>query len=68
MALETVRLTACFKLGSSVPDSLFQTYKRLVQEFLDYAHAERITSFKRLKSQKYHDLTRTTSHSALKRR
>ena len=54
--LETVKLTARFKLDEKVDESLFETYKRIVNELLDYAHSKGITSFKRLKAEKYHEL------------
>ncbi len=54
--LETVKLTARFKLDGKVDESLFETYKRIVNELLDYAHSKGITSFKRLKAEKYHEL------------
>ena len=54
--LETVKLTARFKLDGEVDESLFETYKRIVNELLDYAHSKGITSFKRLKAEKYHEL------------
>ena len=54
--LETVKLTAGFKLDGKVDESLFETYKAVVNELLDYAHSRGITSFKRLKSEKYHEL------------
>jgi len=54
--LETVKLTARFKLDGKVDESLFETYKAIVNELLDYAHSKGITSFKRLKAEKYHEL------------
>ncbi len=54
--LETVKLTARFKLDEKVDESLFETYKRIVNELLDYAHSKGITSFKKLKSEKYYEL------------
>jgi len=53
--LETVKLTARFKLDGEVDERLFE-YKRIVNELLDYAHSKGITSFKRLKAEKYHEL------------
>ena len=53
--LETVKLTARFKLDGEVYESLFKTYKTIVNELLDYTHSKGITSFKRLKSEKYHE-------------
>jgi len=54
--LETVKLTARFKLDGDVDSSLFETYKAIVNELLDYAHSKGITSFKRLRSEKYYEL------------
>jgi len=59
--LETVRLTAKFKLDGEVDESLFETYRSIVNELLNYAHSKGITSFKRLKSEKYHELRRKYS-------
>ena len=56
MPLETVKLTANFKLNSSVPEDLFTAYLEIVSELLDHAQAREITGFKRLKSEKYHEL------------
>jgi len=54
--LETVKLTARFKLDGKVDETLFETYKSIVNELLDYAHSKGITSFKRLKAEKYREL------------
>lgn len=54
--METVKLTARFKLDGEVDDALFETYKSIVNELLDYAHSKGITSFKRLKAEKYYEL------------
>jgi len=54
--LETVKLTAKFKLNGEIDESLFEMYKKIVNELLDYAHSKGITSFKRLKAEKYHEL------------
>ena len=54
--LETVKLTARFKLDGEMNESLFETYKAIVNELLDYAHSKGITSFKKLKSEKYHEM------------
>lgn len=56
--MEIVRLTASFKLDGPTDrlDPLFSTYKALVQELLDYAVERNVTSFKRLKAEKYHEL------------
>ena len=56
MPLKTVKLTASFKLNSSVPEKLFTVYQEIVSELLSYAQAREITSFKRLKSEKYYEL------------
>jgi len=56
MLLETVKLTASFKLDGLIPESLFSTYREVLGQLLDYAWAEGITSFKRLKAEKYHEL------------
>ena len=53
--LETVKLTANFKLDKYIPLP-FELYRRIINELLEYAHSRRITSFKRLKSKKYHEL------------
>jgi len=54
--LETVKLTARFKLNGKVDETLLEMYKRIVNELLNYAHSKGITSFKRLKAEKYHEL------------
>ena len=54
--LETVKLTARFRLDGEVDESLFETYRSIVNELLGYAHSKGITSFKRLKSEKYYEL------------
>ena len=54
--LETVKLTARFNLNGKVDETLLEMYKRIVNELLDYAHSKGITSFKRLKTEKYHEL------------
>jgi len=56
MPLGTVKLTASFKLDGLISESLFSTYREVLGRLLDYAWAERITSFKRLKAEKYHEL------------
>ena len=56
MPLETVKLTASFKLDGSIPEGLFSTYKEILDQLLDHACAKGITSFKRLKAEKYHEL------------
>jgi putative transposase len=54
--LETVKLTASFKLAGSIPESLFSTYGEILGHLLDHAWAKGVTSFKRLKAEKYHVL------------
>jgi putative transposase len=56
MPLETVKLTASLKLDGSIPESLFSTYREVLGQLLDHAWANGITSFKRLKAEKYHEL------------
>ena len=54
--LRTVKLTASFKLDGEIDENLFKTYKKIVNELLDYACSKSITSFKRLRAEKYHEL------------
>ena len=54
--LETIRLTARFKLNGEVDESLFEVFRAIVNGLLSYAHSRGITSFKRLKAEKYHEL------------
>ena len=56
MPLETVKLTANFKLNGSVPENLFTVYLEIVGELLNHAQARGLTSFKRLKLEKYYGL------------
>jgi putative transposase len=56
MPFETVKLTASFKLDGSIPESLFSTYREVLGQLLDHAWAKEVTSFKRLKAEKYHEL------------
>ncbi len=49
-------MSARFKLDGKTDESLFEKYKRIVNELLDYAYSKGITSFKRLKAEKYHEL------------
>ena len=56
MLLETVKLTAGFKLYGLLPESLFSTYREIVNYLLDYAWAKGVTSFKKLKEEKYNEL------------
>ena len=52
---EAVKLTACFKIDGEVPD-MFNLYKQLVNGLLNYAFLRNITSFKRLKAEKYFEM------------
>jgi putative transposase len=56
MPSETVKLTASFKLDGSITESLFSTYREVLGQLLDHAWAKGVTSFKRLKAEKYHEL------------
>jgi putative transposase len=58
MSLKTVKLTASFKLSGSVSESLFSAYQEMMNELLNYAQTKGITSFKRLKSEKYQEMRR----------
>jgi hypothetical protein len=48
--LETVKLTASFKLDGSIPETLFSTYREVLGQLLDYAWGKGVTSFERLKA------------------
>ena len=54
--MEAVKLTASFKLDGSIPEGLFSTYRVVLGQLLYCAWAEGVTSFKRLKAEKYHGL------------
>ncbi|MHA1606111.1 MAG: RNA-guided endonuclease InsQ/TnpB family protein [Candidatus Freyarchaeota archaeon] len=55
--LETVRLTASFKLPPQTRlGSLFTIYKQILNELLGYISFRNISSFKRLKKEKYYEL------------
>jgi putative transposase len=56
MPLGTAKLTASFKLDGSIPEGLFSTYEEILDQLLDHACAKGITSFKRLKAEKYREL------------
>jgi putative transposase len=56
VSLETVKLTASFKLDGSISEGLFSTYREVLGQLLDYAWAMGVTSFKRLKAEKYREL------------
>jgi len=57
---ETIKLTANFKLDgdSSRVEPLFSTFMGMVNELLEFAHKNHITSFKRLKTSKYYEFRR----------
>jgi putative transposase len=52
----TVKLTASFKLGGSFPESLFSTYREVSGQLLDHAWRKGVTSFERLRAEKYYEL------------
>ena len=54
--LETVKLTASFKLDGVPPEKLFSTYREVLNRLLDHACARGITSFERLKVEKYREM------------
>jgi len=56
--LGLVRLTASFKLDGPTEglEELFSTYRDVVQELLEYAVEKNVTSFYRLKAEKYQEL------------
>ncbi len=57
MRLETVKLTASFKVNKPLSlEPLFSTYQEVLCSFLNYANSKGVTSFKRLKSKKYYEL------------
>jgi len=58
--LETVKIAATFKLGREIALP-FRLYRRMVNELLDYAHSRGVTSFKRLKSERYRELRQVYS-------
>jgi len=53
--VETVKLTASFKLEGKIPN-IFTLYKKVVNDLLNYASSKNISSFKRLKKEKYYEL------------
>jgi len=53
--VETVKLTASFKLDGKIPN-IFSLYKKVVNEILNYASSKNISSFKGLKKEKYYEL------------
>jgi len=57
---ETIKLTANFKLDgdSSRVEPLFSTFIGMVNELLEFAHKNHITSFKRLKTSRYYEFRR----------
>jgi len=54
--LKIVKLTASFKLDGEIDENLFKIYKEIVNELLGHACSKNITSFKRLKAEKYREL------------
>jgi putative transposase len=56
VSLESAKLTASFKLDGLIPMGLFSTYREVLNHLLDYASGKGLTSFKRLKAEKYHEL------------
>ncbi|MBS7251215.1 MAG: hypothetical protein KIH08_11615 [Candidatus Freyarchaeota archaeon] len=59
MPSERIRLTANFKLADGNPPEvscLMDKYSEMVNELLEYAQSKGITSFKRLKAEKCHEL------------
>ena len=53
VSLETVKLTASFKLNGLVPETLFSAFREILTDLLGHASAKGITSFKRLRAEKY---------------
>jgi putative transposase len=53
---QTARLTASFKLSGQVPEGLFSAYREILTALLEYVSDKGITSFKRLKAEKYREL------------
>ena len=58
MPSETIKLTAKFKLKETPEglDELFSTYREIVNFLITHAYESNITSFKRLKKEKYEEL------------
>ena len=54
--LEIVKLTAGFKLDRGISAVPFEIYGRIVNGLLDHMHQKGITSFRRLKAERYHGL------------
>jgi len=52
LPLETIKLTASFKLRGLIPESLFSTYSEILNSLAKYASTRRITGFRRLKAEK----------------
>ena len=52
---EIIKLSASFKLDGEISE-IFNLYKKIVNELLNYASTKNITSFKRLKKEKYYEL------------
>jgi putative transposase len=53
---ETVKLTASFRLDKQISESLFSRYGEILDQLLNHAWTKGITSFKRLKAEKYREL------------
>ena len=49
-------MSARFKPDGKIDESLFEKYRRIANELLDYAYSKGITSFKRLRAEKYYEL------------
>jgi len=56
LRLDIVKLTANFKLRGLIPESLFSTYREILNNLIEYASTKRITSFRRLKAERYCEL------------
>jgi putative transposase len=53
---QMTKLTASFKLSGSVPEGLFSAYQEILTGLLEYASDKGITSFKRLRAERYREL------------
>jgi len=52
---EIIKLSASFKLDGEISE-IFNLYKKIVNELLNHASTKNISSFKRLKKEKYYEL------------
>jgi len=52
----TPKASSKLQAGGQLPESLFSTYGEIVNRLLDCARAKEITSFKRLRAEKYSEL------------